>query len=1177
MKIVRVGLGVLLASFALSLWADDDPAGRTNASGASTGDAKADARHCSEQSRTQLSSSSGMSLGVGEAEARVAAPETQILEQSRSFDCIADSLDRLTDAIKNRPATVVTPNVTTPVKLVVANAGGTPPLEKFEALLEAHEARWDTVLQKLAELPPAAPAVTVNVLRDKDQAEAKVARQIEPYMPVSTAFPDVDAIEFAVLLVPDPLVPRHRRSYEQNLAALTQGMLDQDYVLDRYVFPWQQKLQNGAVGTNSLDLADDGRYGLMIFRHDGWRDGPGGTSVRAIYVVPETATYGVAQKTLRCAMSRIETQLRLEMPERLDTAGEPSAQCLKGMPGDIGKMLQPSVQALKGSALAVFPLCEPASLPIFGPGFSGSLDSIRQALSAFAPPASHTDIATRLCLISSATTVSSNRFIDGPVGEGYSLNYQPLAVDDDSKLDALAALAHDYGVQPKQIAFLREASIFGAGFCGKDDPSKPETARTRLCKGATKIAFPPNIADIRLQRRRHEDERKDDKSSLKLPALSQHLKLEEGIENGSEFPDSGQSGMTDISSELQLMDAIRLLRGDSAQGIKRARIVVVVATDVRDRLFLIDLLREQLPQALLVDFETDRLLAHPDVVHASRGALTMASSRLVCDLSPDLYCDGGDQGSEAHSLATFSSDKQALLYKAVSRLGKPLNNAVPDANRPPMLHVVGYDDLHPLAGDGSDDGRAAFLRDCLRVIALLALAAFVYAFRHTRDWIGANRWAGTGASLVVALVVMGCWRPPLAGLWLSLSFLLIVGITLFYLLRSLHHSLGQLDLDKAALAGYENWACWRAGAGTLMLFALAVFEAVRTIAGCHCRKCSDVGLHALGVNASSGLAYTLALMLAAAVLVVFGTARLSHHAASCRNRWLMQAAPFDGNPLLSQYQDLVIWQPRILLSLSPPVVIFFAAYFDGDIRLSVFGDWAGWAMLVASAMMAQAALLLAVLVSRQSGRMFQLTDFIGQRYKLATGVAGPGPWSSFAPTPLTLPATPILAEVQQVLDYGGDLLAPASAILWREQLEDLVYSGANSGVNRFALFALLASEVSQFRRTAFAAMFCALAGIGMNYLFPLSAATPFLLLNIILLIGIGLWAAFTAVRFERDAVLSPVLTNTPPKLTFSTALFGYIALPFVLFGMAIAIIEVPGVVDWGGGVFGLILKKLGFG
>jgi hypothetical protein len=43
---------------------------------------------------------------------------------------------------------------------------------------------------------------------------------------------------FAIVTIPDPSVPRHRRAYDLGVAALTEGMIRARFVLDDFKFPW---------------------------------------------------------------------------------------------------------------------------------------------------------------------------------------------------------------------------------------------------------------------------------------------------------------------------------------------------------------------------------------------------------------------------------------------------------------------------------------------------------------------------------------------------------------------------------------------------------------------------------------------------------------------------------------------------------------------------------------------------------------------------------------------------------------------------------------------------------------------------------------------------------------------------------------------------------------------------
>jgi hypothetical protein len=80
-----------------------------------------------------------------------------------------------------------------------------------------------------------------------------------------------------------------------------------------------------------------------------------------------------------------------------------------------------------------------------------------------------------------------------------------------------------------------------------------------------------------------------------------------------------------------------------------------------------------------------------------------------------------------------------------------------------------------------------------------------------------------------------------------------------------------------------------------------------------------------------------------------------------------------------------------------------------------------------------------------------------------------------------------------------------------------------------------------------------------------------LLLNVVLMITAGAIAGYMAMTFEGDGLLSNVLCNRPRKAKLSITLFVFTAAPFLALSGAIAVTRIPGVVDWSGGLIGLLL------
>ena len=120
------------------------------------------------------------------------------------------------------------------------------------------------------------------------------------------------------------------------------------------------------------------------------------------------------------------------------------------------------------------------------------------------------------------------------------------------------------------------------------------------------------------------------------------------------------------------------------------------------------------------------------------------------------------------------------------------------------------------------------------------------------------------------------------------------------------------------------------------------------------------------------------------------------------------------------------------------------------------------------------------------------------------------------------------------------------------------------------MFLLLATEIGVYRWLVAGSVICALASVGIVYLFPIESDT-LLLLNLGLLMTAGAIAGYKAATFEGDGLLSNVLCNRPRKGKLSITLFVFIAAPFLALSGAVAVTRIPGVVDWSGGVIGLLL------
>lgn len=634
-----------------------------------------------------------------------------------------------------------------------------------------------------------------------------VTRQIDPEADFEDIYPRAAAIEYAILLVPDPRVPRHRRAYDLSITAVTRGMLAAGFVLDRYSLPWQDYLDDPSgqrkAGNGSTRYVDDGKYGVLLFRDDAWRRDPSSAiRLRALYVVAETGSFGVQRDAFVRAATRLASKTASTSHcgprhERLSASGPHAVQ---SKPVDSSTQL--AIRARCAADTLFTDQFELGRILIIGPAFSGSMSSIGESLdrvikeaggayrldakqqemleklertladaltaqraatkqfsseplrwlgvlhaevgqllndakplrpgarstrrllerwlsgelqcgqswckkapiyaargqmtSLAASITANTDSALQFEIVSAAATASSN--IAAAANYSSAIRYSSLAKRDDEKrkdirdlLVALHAIAKEPGTE-RPIVLFSEASVFGAGICaGRTDAGD-------LCKYAREVHFPANIADIRHGARVREREAESAaRAALKLPDRKSLLDLADGAENGSEFPESQQSPITAASAELELENTLRAIKRGG-----QPKAIVIAATDVRDRIFLMQRLREEFKGAMLVDLEADVLLSHPSVINATRGAVVIASHPLEF-WSPSVSGDG------LESLESFSTDDQAMMYCLVRGLGglgttpcvarsgeRHAMNTEPRSNDS-RRYVVDYGELAPLA------------------------------------------------------------------------------------------------------------------------------------------------------------------------------------------------------------------------------------------------------------------------------------------------------------------------------------------------------------------------------------------------------------------------------------------------------------------------------------------------
>lgn len=1100
-------------------------------------------------------------------------------------------------------------------------------------------------------------------------------------VPIATRYPRAAKIGLGIVVVPDPLVPRYRRMYDLSIAALELGMGKDGYVLDRYGFPWDEELRrstnsdSGAAAAASTDKTDEpaataglnsGAYGLIVFRCDRWRgdacgdsaagdEPPGekpGPHIRALYVVTETATAGVARHQLLCAIRNVESQTS-------DQILAPDAACpVRPEPrhhNPITRLLEFPVADCRAASDGT------PSLVVLGPNFSGSVDSIGMTVDSFLRGQQR-----NLCLIASSATDLSNR----NVSRAYTtIKYRTTALEDDQKMRDIAKLSETLGAHggkdAGEVAILAEASTFGYGVCAHTGPPpvapadlgsssvgsattlkdgdgytvlKDMVRASQFCQ-STKFYFPPTLADIRFGVEQQQALQAGELAgAARQIENDRHLPLEAAAENGSEFPEGHQSTVTAAGIQLQL-DQVFAALVESAP-----KIIVVAATDVRDRLFLFEQLREKLPRAMLIDLEADNLLTHPEFLHASRGALATASVNLL-SRGNTFGCESAPPAEAMN--AAWSTDSQGILAENVARLqesGAPAaptetpcdlpDNSFP-GRRHAALQVVTFNGFTPVSYAFPQNAAAAAVSavtalprfdllpkaEYFAVLFCLTMPAFwlwPWILQPMSDRLRMRVLHRGWAERIVLVIVSILCIPalvlapivahqssvqsahPLTYWVMAIEVIGLIGLWRCYV--QIRHTLW--SANHRYYSGHSLACCL-----ALIAVAFALTPIWMSLHGDASPVVDRVLMFALGFDPYSGLGFylvvaltTLTLLYTSAILATrTWIIRRNFHLLFLAHQKVPGSTPFVVKKELEEseqsrlsaphrYRPLPMW---IIVLVNGIVILMLAApgLVDqlGGPRLTVFGPFAAHVAVWA---LAATTLCAVVLVSGLFGagrRIRMLSGYVRSRAIDHLPRATPSEsgevlnaWVGGPDMPIIFPATPVLARIgaagafrrhnMREGDIGGRR-AQSIATEWARSLSQILFKGNWDSSHRLALYALLAAEVSLFRWIALGAIICTLVSVTIAYLYPIEA-DMLLVINLALLATTGVLGAYLAVQFECDEVLSFVLCNRPKKPQISVGLFTYVASPFVALAGAVAIVSVPGVVDWAGGLLAM-LRALG--
>lgn len=490
---------------------------------------------------------------------------------------------------------------------------------------------------------PAPVAVAQPVAKEVEVAGAKpVPSPSECLVRAEALAASGYEVEVVLTTVPDPHDSLYPRLFDLFSAAIRRATEEMGYSEDSSCLPWTTADTKTAGGKETPTYRTE--PGWLLFR----RNDTGATTTEpfkkpgalVVLMVGESPPRGVHAKALEAAL---DDAVRLQ-------GGWGRAQTVR----------------------------------LLGPTFSSSAVSLALTLKAWAAelPTPRADLAFKI-LSGSATAGGLETVISRVIGSPAQLtvSFESLATPDSMLRDALFdtflpqqfhhSLGSEASTQPR-VALLVESSLYGRGFLETPGAS------------ALIVPFPMHISALRSE---YEKEAGGKAKAADGGQEATGLSLAAGADAQARdalrvFDVTGTSRTQDLELAHQLAYISR----------ERIPYVGIVATNIRDTLFLAGLLRKHAPDVRLFTFEGDLLLSHPSFAAATRGMLVVSSHPLE---EPPPFSLGVAATPPTQpgvtTLLRFGSDATHGVYRGLRAM---LENRRP--GREVWISAVGRHGLYPI-------------------------------------------------------------------------------------------------------------------------------------------------------------------------------------------------------------------------------------------------------------------------------------------------------------------------------------------------------------------------------------------------------------------------------------------------------------------------------------------------
>lgn len=400
--------------------------------------------------------------------------------------------------------------------------------------------------------------------------------------------------EFLIATVPDPIDSPYGHAFDQVVDAIERAVEKKDgYVLDRCWLPWEvDKRAKPKPGDPPSNLHEK-KPGVLLFRRG--KDKARGTDrpgLCVVFLIGETPMSGIHKQAFYNALTLMRD------------VGHPDGGVVR----------------------------------VIGPYFSGSQTSLQFVIGDWWARADSTSIYELETypiykfnvITGNATAVRKSEFFTYESNKQFFPSWRQGGVEFSSTViptrTTLGALLHfltrrdgsgtdeplPWGVDlvPGKVAILAESNTgFGKAF---DDLKKDQVVTLR---------FPLHISRVKNEYTNAAKE-KDKKAGITEDDPLLALSLADDQNQGEGVPSQGGSTTTATNGQV----LARILQTISRE---QCRYVGVIASDTRDKLFLIRLIREHCPDVRVFVTDGDLLLTHPEYQYYMRGVIIGSTYPLV--------------------------------------------------------------------------------------------------------------------------------------------------------------------------------------------------------------------------------------------------------------------------------------------------------------------------------------------------------------------------------------------------------------------------------------------------------------------------------------------------------------------------------------------------------------------